>query len=271
MLRHLIRKIFNLKSTPLVEGVADSSVSGLGLVVAVEEKRVGVSPRVLVRDTPDSDTNTLRNIETRLGDSGKVGSTTVLNVELGDGNLLDVGTSENLESSRETRSRVPATRLGKMGLATNTVDGDTLSNPLVNVIDHTAGNLGVVGNVKVVVVDVELGVGVSGAGSAEGNSDHVLAEDLVDLAVAHASVLGEDLVDDVPVEDLALVAGDHGLDVILNDRGHGGAVLDVLDPLRELGVPNEGVATDLLAVGDGEIDDLVGVAKGELATRSWAS
>ncbi|KAI6765146.1 hypothetical protein HG531_012245 [Fusarium graminearum] len=212
-------------------------------------------------NTPDGDANTLGGCETRVDNGDVVVGSSSINVKLGNGNLLDVGTSEDLESSRETRGRVPATGLGKMSLGTDAIDGNTLRHPLVDVINHSAGNLGVVGDVEVVVVDVELGSWVGGAGSAESDTDKVLAENLVELTVSHVSVLSEDLVDNVPVEDLALVAGDHGLDVVLDDRGHGGAVTDVLDPLGKLRVPQESVATDLLAIGLGKVDDLVSVAE----------
>jgi hypothetical protein len=62
-----------------------------------------------------------------------------------------------------------------MGLRADAVNGDALGDPLVDLADHTGG-LGVGGNVEVVIVDEELGVGVSGAGSTEGDADEVLAE-----------------------------------------------------------------------------------------------
>lgn len=81
-------------------------------------------------------------------------------------------------------------------LATNAVNGHAGSAPLLDVLDHALG-LGVVGNVKVVVVDVELAVGVGGAGGLEGNADVVLADDIEPVALSEGSVLVEDLVDDV--------------------------------------------------------------------------
>lgn len=81
-------------------------------------------------------------------------------------------------------------------LATNAVNGHTGSAPLLDVLDHALG-LGIVGNIKVVVVDVELAVGVSGASGLEGDADVVLADDVEPVALSEGSVLVEDLVDDV--------------------------------------------------------------------------
>lgn len=155
-----------------------------------------------------------------------------------------------------------------MALRSNTVDGNTGSNPLVNVSDHSAGELSIVRLVEIVIIDVELGSGISGAGSAESNTDKVLTENSAEDTVAEVTVLSEDLVDDIPLKDLALVAGDHGLDVVLDDRGEGRAIVDVLNPLRQLRVPEKSVATDKLAVLSGEVDDLVSVAEGEGVARS---
>lgn len=106
-----------------------------------------------------------------------------------------------------------------MGLRTDTIDGDTLRHPLVDLLDHSAGNLSVVGVIEVVVVDVQLGGGISGASSAEGNTNEVLAEDSAENTITERAVLSKDLVDDVPLEDLALVVGDYGLDVVLDNGG----------------------------------------------------
>lgn len=158
-----------------------------------------------------------------------------------------------------------------MALRTNTINGDTGSQPLVDVSDHAVGHLSIVGNVEVIIVDVELGVGISGAGSAESNSNKVLTKNSAEDTVTEVTVLSEDLVDDIPLKDLALVAGDHGRNVVLNDRGEGGAVVDVLNPLRQLGVPEESVATDELVVRNGEVNDLVGIGEGEGVSRSYSS
>lgn len=41
-----------------------------------------------------------------------------------------------------------------------------------------------------------------------------------------------------PLEDLALVASNNSLDMVLDDRFKSCFVVDVLDPLWELGVPD---------------------------------
>jgi hypothetical protein len=81
-------------------------------------------------------------------------------------------------------------------LATNAVDGDASSAPLLHIFDHTL-SLAIVGNVKVVIVDVQLGVGVGSASGLKGNADVVLAEDIEPVALPEGSVLVEDLVANV--------------------------------------------------------------------------
>jgi hypothetical protein len=81
-------------------------------------------------------------------------------------------------------------------LAANAVDGDASGAPLLHIFDH-ALSLAVVGNVKVVIVDVQLGAGVSGACCLEGNADVVLADDLHPVALSEGSVLVKDLVANV--------------------------------------------------------------------------
>ena len=143
-----------------------------------------------------------------------------------------------------------------MGLGTNTVDGDAGGNPLLDVRDETGG-LGVGGRVEVVVVDVELGVGVGGAGGLESDADVVLTENLHEDVVAESAVLVEGLVDDVPGVDLALeVSHDLG-DVVLHDVGEGSLVVDVLDPLGQLGVPNQSVTTNELAILGSKLHQVV--------------
>ena len=158
-----------------------------------------------------------------------------------------------------------------MSLRADSIDRNTLGEPLVDLFDHAPGDLGVVCNVEVIVVDVKLGIRVSGACSAERDANEVLAENAAEDAVAEGAVLGEDLVDDVPVEDLALVARDHCGDVVLDDLGQGVAVVDVLHPLRELGVPDEGVAADLLAVGLGEVDNGICVREVKLVPARYVA
>ena len=151
-------------------------------------------------------------------------------------------------------------------LAANAVNGNASGAPFLDVLDHTLG-LAVVGNIKVVIVDVELGGGVGGTSSLEGNADVVLADDLHPVALTESTILVEDLVGDVPCVDLALVAANDGLDVVLHDRDQGGLVVDVGDPGGDLAVPNKSVATDKLAVGLSPVDEPVRTTEVELATR----
>jgi hypothetical protein len=157
-----------------------------------------------------------------------------------------------------------------VGLRADTVDGDTGGPPRLDVLDHGLG-LGVVGRVEVVVVDVQLGSGVSLAGGLEGDLDEVLAEDVVEDGGAEAAVLLEHLVDDVPGVDLALVLGQELGDVVLHDAGQGGLVLDGRNPGGQLAVPDGGVTTDQLLVVGGELDSLVGGAQVELALAGLSS
>ena len=130
--------------------------------------------------------------------------------------------------------------------------------------DHAGGDLGVARAVEVVVVQVQDGVGVSGAGGLEGDGDEVLAEDLGEDGVAQGAVLVEDLVAHVPGPDLALVAGHEGGDVALEDAGQLGLVADVADPAGQLRVPAQRVAADGLVVLDGPVDEVVGLRKVEV-------
>lgn len=168
-------------------------------------------------------------------------------------------------------------------LGANAVNGNASGAPLLNVLDHTLG-LAVVGDVKVVIVDVELGRRVSGTSGLKSDADVVLADDLHPVALPESTVLVEDLVGDVlrssvlvsmetafvstyPCVDLALVAADDGLDVVLHDRDQGGLVVDVGDPGGHLAVPDKGVTTDKLAVGLSPVDEPVSTAEVEVATR----
>jgi hypothetical protein len=178
----------------LLQVAEQGVVSGLGLVVAVEQQRAGLlAPAVLVGNTPDGNANTLGQlksmlacgigfgsrletyVKTALHDSDVVVGSGTSNVKLSDGDLLDVGASENLESIGNLGGGVPSSGSSEMGLRADAVDGDTLRDPLVDLANH-AGGLSVGGNVKVVVVDEEFGVGVSGACGTESDANEVLAE-----------------------------------------------------------------------------------------------
>lgn len=144
-----------------------------------------------------------------------------------------------------------------------------LRNPLVDVGDHAGRELRIVGDIKVVIVNVQLGGGIGGACGAESDTDEVLAQDTAENGVAKAAVLSEDLVHDVPLDDLALVPGDLGRNVVLDDLRQGVTVGNLLHPLRQLAVPQQGVAANQLAVALGPVDDLVSVAEVELASRGY--
>ena len=103
------------------------------------------------------------------------------------------------------------------------------------------------------------------------------------MALPESTILVEDLVGDVlqssvwgsmitafltthPCVDLALVAANDSLDVVLHDRDQGVLVVDVGDPGGDLAVPDKGVTTDELAVGLGPVDEPVSTAEVEVAT-----
>ena len=69
-----------------------------------------------------------------------------------------------------------------------------------------------------------------------------------------------------PSEALALEVASNLSDVVLNHLSELSLVGDSLDPGRELRVPDEGVATEHLAVLGSESSSLVGGVEGELAT-----
>lgn len=256
-----------MKSRSFLQSANQGVVSLLGLVISVEQERAVVgAPTVLVGDTPDGDTNTLGNGKTTVHDSQEVACCGAGDIELSDGNLLDIGASQCLEGVGDAGGWVPTARCGKMGLCANTVNGNALGHPLVNVCDHTSGNLGVVGNVQVVVVDVELGVGISGACGAESDTNKVFAEDTAEDAVSKLAVLGEDLVHDIPLQDLTLVVGDDLCHVVLDDGGQGSAVVDLRNPCWQLRVPEECVTTQELSVLGGPVDDVISVGECELST-----
>lgn len=71
-----------------------------------------------------------------------------------------------------------------------------------------------------------------------------------------------------PRPDLALVPADKSLGVLLNNLGERRPVPDVVDPPRELRVPNAGVATDRLVVLYRPVDEIVGLRKRPLAPCS---
>ena len=156
-----------------------------------------------------------------------------------------------------------------MALGADTVNWDSRGDPFVDVSDHARGDLRVVRDVEIVIVDVELSGWVSGAGGAEGNANEVLAEHAAENAIPEVTVLGKDLVDNVPMEDLAFVVGHDASYVVLNNGRQGGTVGDLADPRRQLRVPEERVATDIFSVLLGPGDDFISVAVAETSTRCY--
>lgn len=73
-----------------------------------------------------------------------------------------------------------------------------------------------------------------------------------------------------PGIDLALVAANDVGDVALNDLGQSSLVVDVLNPLRELRVPDQSVSSDLEAILSSKVDDLVEASEVELALAGFS-
>lgn len=84
----------------------------------------------------------------------------------------------------------------KVGELTNAIDGNTSSDPLLDLGGKTS-ELRVGGRVEVVVVDVTLSIRSSLLGGLERDADKVLTKDTGEDRVTEGTVLGEDLVDDV--------------------------------------------------------------------------
>jgi hypothetical protein len=297
-----------------LQRVDDGGVGGLLVAVAVEEQGAGLLPPGLhmlvskglikidfsdfssisfdspgwictysvVSDAPARDTNTVADVQARVLGLEVVGGRSTGNIELGDG-TLGSSSAESPHGLLDTLGTGPAAAGGKVHLGADAVDGNAGGAPLLDVFDHTL-SLAVVGNVKVVVVDVQLAGGVGRASSLEGNADVVLADDVEPVALPEGSVFVEDLVHHVlgllafcrsfreplcayPDEDLALVAAHDGPDVSLHHGNQSVLVVDLGDPARQLRVPNECVTTDELAVALGPVDDGIGTGELEVATR----
>jgi hypothetical protein len=243
-------------SNSLLESVDNGSVSSLLLEATVEEKgAVAASPRLAVGNTPLGDTNTVLGLDTGVDDLDVAGGVRPGKIKLGH-RTLGGSSADGLEGSRDVVRVVEGTGLSEMGLGTNTINGDAGGDPLLDVRDESGG-LGVSGRVEVVVVDVELGVGVGSAGGLEGDADVVLTDNLHEDVVAESAVLVEGLVNDIPGVDLALEVGHELGDVVLHDVGEGGLVVDVLDPLGKLGVPDQSVTANEVAILAGKVDEVI--------------
>ena len=112
-----------------------------------------------------------------------------------------------------------------MRLGTNPID--ELRPTAVDLLDEIHDGLQLcVRAVQVEVVDVQLGGRVCGASGLEGGRDELFAEDVEEHGRTEGAVLVEDLVDDVPGTDLALVPPRDLGDVRLDDRRQLGLVSD---------------------------------------------
>ncbi len=155
---------------------------------------------------------------------------------------------------------------GEVGLQADAVDRDATG---LEVLDHVvdALRLGVRPVLDVVVVVAQLHARVGGPRGPERHLDPVVTGGL-QVRRPTAAVLGEGLVDHVPVGEFALVVGHDAVDV-LDHRGAQAAAAEAPPEPRLLGVPGQGVATDPHAVLDGPVVDRVAGAEGELR-RCWA-
>jgi len=116
----------------LLEGSQDGVVGSLGVEVGVEQQRVALGPPgVVVTDTPDGDTDAVLLVKAGLDNVGPISLLRVLDVNLGHG-ALGCGTA------KESHGLDGAGTLtgGQVRLRTDTVNGPSLGNPLLNV----AGN-----------------------------------------------------------------------------------------------------------------------------------
>ena len=149
----------------------------------------------VVSNPPTRNTNAVLDVQARVLGLEVVGGRSTGNVELGDG-TLGSSSAESLHGVLDVVGARPATAVGKVHLGTDAVDGNAGGAPLLDVFDHTL-SLAVVGNVKVVVVDVQLAGGVGRASSLKGNANVVLADDIEPVALPEGSVFVEDLVHNV--------------------------------------------------------------------------
>jgi hypothetical protein len=116
----------------LLQSSQNLVVGGLGLEAGVEQERVALGPpRVVVTNTPDSDTDAVGLVKASLDDVAPVRSVSILDIDLGQG-ALGSGTAESSHGggSVGTLARLQVT------LRTNTVNGDAGSDPLLDVADH---------------------------------------------------------------------------------------------------------------------------------------
>lgn len=104
----------------------------------------------------------------------------------------------------------------QVSLGANSIDGDAIGDEALNEGHHGIDFGPSV--VEVVVVDEKFCGWVGFFGSAEGDVDEFGPEEVVEDGGAPGSVVVEDLVDDIPVVDLARVTAGNVGNVALDDR-----------------------------------------------------
>lgn len=279
------------------ENLLDSIESWLALEVLVVWERSTLTsediwnPRVLVSPLPESDTNASLNGKAVLGDglvvSGLLGELLLsswhwdTDIQLSNGNV-------NLEVIRPglpglAHSRSVEVAEDEVTLGTDTVDWDTLGLELADKSSDGSGLWSITLEVVLYktmleivhyeyitlrrgtyVGDVELGLWIGLMSPSEGPLNEVLSESTGEDGVSEGTILIEDLVDNVPVEDLAPEVTGDGLDVVFGgslELGRGEVV--ALNPWGQLRVPEESVTSDLLSVLLSLTDQVIGLGEVE--------
>jgi hypothetical protein len=116
----------------LLESSQNLVVGSLGLEAGIEQQRVTLGPPgVVVTYTPDGDTDAVGLVQASLDDVAPILSVGILDVDLGQ-RTLGSGTAKSCHGGRGvgTLARLQVT------LRADAVDGDTGSDPLLDVADH---------------------------------------------------------------------------------------------------------------------------------------
>jgi hypothetical protein len=131
----------------LLQSSQNSVVSRLSLVPRVEQQRVTLRPpRVAVAYTPYGDTNAIGLVQARLDNVRPVSSLRVLDV-----NFSERALGSSSAESSHSGGGVGTLAGGQVTLRADTVDRDTLADPVLDVANHGLG-LCVGGLVEVVVL-----------------------------------------------------------------------------------------------------------------------
>jgi hypothetical protein len=114
--------------------------------------------------------------------------------------------------------------------------------------------------------DLQLGVRIILGCEAERIDQELLPNGVVPHRLTVCSVLVESLVNHIPAGAAALIATCKVLDVVLHDIDELSlAEVASSHPWRQLTMPDQIVAVDLVAVSGGEVDIFVGVREGKVA------